>query len=306
MQSTKPVTRTRVLLTWVLMIVAVCGITTLFFLNGYHSPPPSADDADDTGAPHVGPLFHLIFFLVLGFMALAGAIAVYTVLYATCNFTFNFKQPAWNAMKAKSYILNIIVTVGLSLGIGFIVAAIASPTLRSLGLSPGMADMGPLLVALIGVQFVQLWVLIWSPVERRFIHKRLAAQGITAEQLRGAVLVGLSNPASGLGKRFAAIEEDMGALWVSPEALAFRGDVESFDLTRDQVVDAERRGDNRSVTMLAGIAHVVLHVRQPDGGIRQIRLHTEGCWTMGEKKRAMNALAETIEQWRQQGQVAVS
>ena len=156
------------------------------------------------------------------------------------------------------------------------------------------------MAVLILFQVMQLWVLIWSPVERRTIVKRLAALGITPAHLQGATLVGLSNPASGLAKRFAAIEEDMGALWITPQQLMFRGDVEQFDLNREQVVEIERRGDNRSTTALAGIAHVILHVRLPDGGIRVIRLHVEGLWTMGQKKKVMNKLAEAIAQWHAQ------
>lgn len=170
----------------------------------------------------------------------------------------------------------------------------------SLGLDPQLANMVPLIVVLILFQVMQLWVLVWSPLEKRIIVKRLATMGITPTHLQGATLVGLSNPASGLAKRFGAIEEDMGALWITSQQLMFRGDVEQFDLNRGEVAQIERRGDNRSTTALAGIAHVILHVRQPDGGIREIRLHVEGLWTMGQKKKVMNTLAEAINQWHSQ------
>jgi hypothetical protein len=147
------------------------------------------------------------------------------------------------------------------------------------------------------VQVLQLWVLIWSPIERRIITQRLAALGITPAQLKTAALIGLSNPASGLGKRFAAIEEDMGALWVGPEQLIYWGDVEQFGIKREQLAGMERRADNRSTTVLGGITHIILHVKQPDSSIRQIRLHTEGHWTMGQKRQAMDTLAEAIARW---------
>jgi len=155
----------------------------------------------------------------------------------------------------------------------------------------------PVMVMVVGVQIVQLWVLIWSPQEKRIIIKRLAVLGIMPAQLQSAALVGLSNPASGLTKRFAAIEEDMGALWVQPDLLMYRGDGEQFDLTRDQLAQMERKADNRSTSVLGGIAHVILHVRLSDGSIRQIRLHTEGHWTMGRKRKAMDALADAIARW---------
>jgi hypothetical protein len=90
----------------------------------------------------------------------------------------------------------------------------------------------------------------------------------------------------------------MGALWVVPDFLMYRGDSEQFDLTRGQVVQIERKADNRSTSVLGGIAHVILHARLPDNSIRQIRLHTEGHWTMGGKRKAMDALAEAIARWQ--------
>jgi hypothetical protein len=45
------------------------------------------------------------------------------------------------------------------------------------------------------------------------------------------------------------------------------------------------------------IAAVILRVRQADGSERQIRLHTEGLWTLSQKRRAMDKLAAAIEQW---------
>ena len=225
----------------------------------------------------------------------------YFAVILTGCFTFDYSRPVWNGVKGKKYVANIFVPVGLGLGLGFIVSAFLSPTLTALGLDEGMANMAPVIAVIIAFQVMQLWVLIWSPVEKRIIVQRLAAQGITAEHLRGATLVGLSNPASGLAKRFGAIEEDMGAMWVTPDLLMYRGDAEHWDLRRDQVAAIERKADNRSTTVLAGIAHVILHVQQSDGSLRQIRLHVEGLWTMGQKKRMMDALAEAINHWHAPG-----
>jgi len=55
--------------------------------------------------------------------------------------------------------------------------------------------------------------------------------------------------------------------------------------------------DTKSTTMLSGTAHVILHVRLAGGGARQIRLHNEGVWTMGGKKRASDELAARINEW---------
>ena len=89
----------------------------------------------------------------------------------------------------------------------------------------------------------------------------------------------------------------MGALWVGPEMLIYWGDGEQFSIRRDQVVQVERKADNRSTTMLAGIAHVILHVALPNGAVRTIRLHVEGLATMGQKRRTMDTLAAAINLW---------
>ena len=59
----------------------------------------------------------------------------------------------------------------------------------------------------------------------------------------------------------------------------------------------ERKADAMSVTMLSGTAHNILHVAMPDGSTRQIRLHDEGIWTMGGKRRAADAMAARIQEW---------
>ncbi len=245
-----------------------------------------------------GAIVHSIFFLFVGGFFLVWGVGSYlTVIFSDC-FTFNFRQPVWGEVKTRKFIANIIVTVLLALGTGFVLAALLAPVLTALGLDPGMANLLPVLVMVVGVQIVQLWVLVWSPVEKRIITKRLAALGITPAQWQSAALVGLSNPASGLAKRFGAIEEDVGALWVEPKLLMYRGDNEQFDLAREQLAQMERKADNRSTSVLGGIAHVILHVKQADGSVRQIRLHTEGQWTMGQKRKAMDALAEAIARWQ--------
>ena len=277
------------------MAGTIIAISTFFFLRAHTATAPE----EEAGAPPANSMFHAIFFLVFGIFTLGWGVIMYFILLNTCCFTFDFSRPVWKSVKVKQYIFNIFVLLGLSLGIGFILAAILSPVVAAVGLPPRQATILPVMAAVIGFQLIQLWVPIWSPMEKRMIVKRLGAMGITPAQLQGAMLVGISNPASGMVKRFGSIEEDMGALWAAPDRLAFRGDVEQFDLTRDQIAEIERRADNRSTTVLAGIAHVVLHVRLADGSIRQMRLHVEGQRTLGQKRRAMDELAEAIEHWSQ-------
>jgi hypothetical protein len=185
-----------------------------------------------------------------------------------------------------------------ALGLGFMVSAglgiFLGRTDDSLNVTPVMVTLGIVLVA-------KLWFLEWGPLEKKAITKRLEAQGITAAQLQAAFLVGLSTPSASMSKRFASIEEDIGALWVGPEQLVYYGDTERFAITRAQILQIERKADTRSTTMLGGIAHVILHVALVDGTERQIRFHTEGVWTMGRKREAMDSLGEAIVRWHEGG-----
>lgn len=278
---------------WLLMVVAIVFFVVIAFWWSHRSVPAEAPAEEPAGM-----LVHSVFFLFVGgFFLVAGLLSYLAVIFTGCV-TFRYDQPVWETVKGKKFIANIVVPVLLALGAGFVLAAFLAPGLRLLGLDAGMATMLPVMLMVVVIQVAQLWVLIWSPLEKRIILKRLAAQGITPAQLQSAALVGLSNPASGMAKRFAAIEEDVGALWIVPDFLMYRGDREQFDLTREQLAQTERKADNRSTSVLGGIAHVILHVKLPDGSLRQIRLHTEGQWTMGGKRQAMDALAEAIAGWQ--------
>ncbi|MGA3267395.1 MAG: hypothetical protein ABSE16_11285 [Verrucomicrobiota bacterium] len=294
--TTKPVSKSRVVLTWLVMIWMILVITVFFFVicdrHAFSHPP-----AEEPGRPP-STVLHVVVLLLTGGFFLAVGLVPYLAAVFTGGFTFDYSHPVWNAVKTKQYILTICVIVGVGLGSGFILAAFLLPILTALGLDSRMATMLPLIAAFVGIQVLQMWVQIWAPLERRTILNRLAARGITPAQIQGATLVGLSDPASGLTKRVGAIEEDMGALWVTPDYLMFRGDVEQLDISRSQIAQIERKVDSRSTTALAGIAHVILHVRLPDNSIRRIRLHVEGLWTLGRKKRAMEVLANAIAEWQ--------
>ncbi len=284
----KAPSKLRVVLMWLLM-PGVILFWVVFWLWKNHGHTA----ADDSAPGMVASVLSLFFG---GFFLVAGVAAYLAAVFSGC-FCFSYRRPVWQGAKVRLFLVNIVVTVLLGLGLGFVLAAFAKPVLLMAGIDTGLASMLPVMLMIGGIQMVQLWVLIWSPMERRLIVSRLKALGIQPAQLQNAFLVGLSDPASGLAKRFASIEEDMGALWVGPEQLIYWGDGEQFSIQREQIVEIERKADHRSTAMLAGIAHVILHVRLPDGSVRQIRLHVEGLATMGQKRRTMDALAEAINQW---------
>jgi hypothetical protein len=279
----------RVILMW-LMMVGMVFFWVVFWMWRNHGRA-SAPDASEPMA-----LVSVVSLIVGGFFLVIGVGLYLAATYSGC-FCFSFNRPVWQGVKVRMFLMNIVTTVLVGLGAGFVLQAFLRPVLLMAGLDPGTAAMLPVMAMIVGLQLLQLWVLIWSPMEKRLIVSRLAALGIQRAQLQNAFLVGLSNPASGFRRRFASIEEDMGALWVGPDQLIYWGDGEQFSIRRDQIVEIERRGDNRSTTMLAGIAHVILHVQLPDGTVRQIRLHVEGVPTLGRKRSTMNTLAEAINQW---------
>ena len=273
---------------WGIMIGNVAFWIGLFLWRG--SERPSAQEASTD-------LMHVLFMIIIGLFFLGiGVIGYFVVLLTQC-FSFDFKHPVWPGIKGKLFVANILVPLAASLGLGFALSSVLTPMLIARGVSSEIAGLIPVLGMVGVVQIVQLWILVWAPLEKRVIRKRLEAQGIVAGQLNSAVLVGLSDPASGMLKRFGMIEEDVGALWVGPEQLVYWGDRERFGISREQITRIERKADTRSTSLLGGIAHVILHVATPSGTERQIRLHTEGHWTMGQKREAMDRLGDVIEAW---------
>jgi hypothetical protein len=291
-RKNKPVPKSKVALTWFLMLAVFgamfVGITWFFQRDA--APPPQNDS--------VPTIFRSVFLLIVGgFFLMAGIVAYAGTILTNC-FTFNFKRPIYKELKVKIYFANIFVPLGWGLGFGFIIAAFVSPVLLMRGMDTALANILPVMGTIFFLQIAQMWFVIWAPLEKRLITKRLQALGITTQQLCGAFLVGISNPARSSFKKFGAVEDDVGGLWVGPDQLIYWGDAEQFAISREQILHIEQKADSGGTSMLGGIAHVILHVRMPDDTERQIRLHMEGCWTLGLKKKAMDQLAEAVLQWQ--------
>lgn len=282
--------KTKVALTWIAVVASMVAIYA-FWTWWFGRRPSSGSDESGPG---------IVFSVVMGFLGmifLVGGIGAYAATIFTNCLTFDFRRPVWNEVKVKIFFANILVPLGFALGLGFLLSALVSPALIAAGVNRGFANIGSVMGMIFVVQLVQLWILIWGPLEKRLITKRSSALGVTAQQLQGAFTVGISNPEKSSFKKFGLIEEDVGALWVGPEQLIYWGDREQFGLSREQITRIERRQDTGSTSMLGGVAHVILHVKQSDGSTRQIRLHNEGLLTMGQKRSAMEQLAQAIAQW---------
>jgi len=229
--DTKPQSKLRIFLLWGALLA--CILIAPVFLLWRASNKPAMGEAP-------GAVYSIVM-LVLAVLALAAGAAGYLAAIYTQCLTFNFSKPVWHEVKVKKYFANIIFPTLVMLGIGFTSSAIFTPMATQMGLPGQMGFMVPFFAAFALSQCVLIWVLVWAPLEKRVIEKRLAALGITPEQLSGGFYTGLSNPeVKGAGKRWYSIEEDMGMLWFTADQMIFWGDTEQFSLTRADIAQVER------------------------------------------------------------------
>ena len=288
-QTIRPVSKLKVFLLWSLLIGNLV-FWLLFWTWGHRNHAPAA--ADEPGSD----IGRAIFLFIVGCFFLVAGVGSYLLVIATNCLTFNFQKPFFNSYKGKLYLAKIIVPVLVSLGLAFILGAFLEPILTGFGLHGQITFLLPLFAGLIPLQIAQMWINIWAPVTRRLIAKRLAARGILPAQLQTALLTGISDPLRSSFKKLTLVEDDIGALWITSDRLMYWGDTDQFSILPGQIVELERRADSGSTSMLSGTAHVILHIQLPEG-VRQIRLHTEGHWTQGRNRKAMDNLASLISQW---------
>jgi len=285
--------------TW-LLIVGMVVFWIVFWAVYQKAHPARHPETTISFSGDKADLFaHVFIMIFLSVFALASGVGGYLAMTFTQGLTFNFNQPIWDALKAKMWFANLFVVLAVGLGIGFLASAFLTPVLTQAGVSSELAGFLPIMVSLGIIQLLFVWVLLWAPLEKRVIARRLAALGITPEQLKTGIYLGLSDPDQrSMSKRFAAIEEDIGMLWIAPDRLIYYGDTRQMNITREQLISVERLVDGRSTTALSGTAHVILNFHTPDGVLHRVRLHTEGVLTMGGKRAAMESLNARIEAWR--------
>src|SRR5439155_2816446 len=205
-QSATPPSKLRVALAW-LLAVGTIGLVVAYFIWRQQNRPAAVEDSVPT-------LFRSIFLIVIGGVCLAAGVVAYVVVLSTNCFTFNFDRQVWPGLKGKIFLANIFVPLPIAVGMGCLVGAVVSPMLIAAGVSSNMANFLPIIGSIFLLQIIQLWILIWAPLEKRIITSRLLALGLSQEHLATGVYLGLSNPAAGRLKRMGLIEENMGALWV--------------------------------------------------------------------------------------------
>ncbi len=247
------------------------------------------------------PLISNLFGIVLGFLFFGAAIFAYVIILVTNAFTFDFNRPFWSSLKVKLWFFNIAVLVLAAVGLGFFGRAILGPILAGLGLPVPLADIVPMIGALLVVQVALVWLNLWAPLEKACIRRRLEGYGVTRRSLDAGWLVGISDPATSSMKKMTAIEDDLGMLWLRDDQLAYRGDSQGFDVPRGDLLEVERAGDAASVQALGGAVHVILRFRGEGGAERRVRLHASGCWHMGAVKERLETMAARLEAWRVAG-----
>jgi hypothetical protein len=290
-QTRKRVSPLKVVLLWALMIG---NLLFWIWLWGFRGRPEAAPAQEAGSAGMIGFSIVLVF-LSLFFLGLGGL--AYFILLMTNCFTLNFTRPFLPAYKLKLYLAKIVVPLLISLGLGGLLSVAVTPVLRGLGLDSHLAWFLPMTGTVVIVQIVLIWVGIWTPIGKRLITNRLVARGISREQLREATFIGISDPTRSSFKKMTIVEDDMGALWITPQQLIYWGDSQDFSIRPDQLIQLERRGDAGSVSMLGGLAHIVLHISPAGGETRQVRLHIESEWTLMGARRKMEQLSQEIAVW---------
>jgi len=174
-----------------------------------------------------------------------------------------------------------------------------------MGLSSSPSFLLPMFGTFIVMQFLlMMWLQIWAPLEKRVIAARMAALGITPEQMQGGIPIGISDPTKSSFRKMTLVEEDIGVLWVFPEALMYRGESQKFDIPRERFTGMERKADAGSTSAYAGAVHVIVRFLDANGQERALRLHTEGDPTLRQKAKALDALTARIQSWIDQAPAA--
>jgi hypothetical protein len=282
------------LLIGLVMIVSFVG--TYLVIRSLTGPDQMSKSTEVPEGPRIVEYVALMF--LAGFFFLGAGALGYAVTLATRCFTFNFCKPFWNSVKKKLYVMNIVVTLLIGMGAAAFVSMVVTPILIVIGLSWPISSTAPLLGTFVLVQFLTVWINIWHPLEKSIVKRRLAVCGVSDEDIKRGICIGISDPAKSSFKKITMIEEDVGMLWLQEDELVYKGDTESFNISRNQLIEVERATDAGSMAAYCGNVNVIIRFRTNDGAERRTRLHSEGVWTMGSRAKASDSLAERLVCWK--------
>jgi len=279
-------------------LVMLVSFTAAFLLVRFLAGPRQVSEANEAPKGFAVIGYAVFIFFVGCFFSIVGA-ATYAVTLKTRCFTFDFTKPFWNSFKKKLYLMHIVVTVLVGSGAAAFASMIFTPILTLAGLPFGISTIVPFLSVFFLIQFLTIWINIWQPLEKSIVQKRLAASGISQQDIDRGMYIGISDPAKSSFKKMTMVEEDVGMLWLVDQGLVYMGDAGSLRIRRDQLIDVERVVDKGSISAYSGNVHVILRFRTNDGNERRVRLHSEGNWTIGRIAKASDALAEMLLRWKQ-------
>jgi hypothetical protein len=280
-------------------LIGLCmagGLAVGYMATGGWGGSQEASEPMERTASAIASLLAVLF--VTGVFFLGAGVALYGLTLATRCFTSDFSRPFWNSFKKKLFVMNIIVVTSASLGVAGFVGMAISPILVGLGVSVTTSVTATLIGTYIVVQLVTIWLIIWTPLDKLTIDKRMAARGIPEDFIGRGIRIGISDPAKSSMKKMTVVEEDVGMMWLGNAVLVYRGDNEDISIRRDQLIAVERAADAGSTSALFGNVNVIVRFVSDERVERRLRLHSEGGWTMGSRARASDSLAEELIRWK--------
>lgn len=281
------------LLGLVIVVSIAIGIWTSEGL--FHHPQPNSAGAGTASASMPGVA--IVLFMAMGlFFSFIGVLS-YVVVLATNCFTFRYDKHVWlTGFTFRLRLVNIVVPLFLLLGVGSMATVLFGSILALFGVPLKAAILIPFFCVLVPGQFFLAWFNIWAPMEKTLIRKRLSAIGITDEKMNEGIYAGISDPSVSSFKK-GLIEDDIGMIWLEPEALVYQGDAKRLEIRRGQLLQIERVVDKGSMAAYAGAVHVILLWQDESGVQKRTRIHVMNCYTLTGIARALDKIAEDLKRW---------
>ena len=267
-------------------VLVVCGGLPLY-LRGL---PPSAN----TPPTQLGGMI----MAMLGVIAFAFGALIYGIILLTCCFTFDFRFPIFATLKYRAWLANLVVGLFLQGGVAFVALPFLHPLLLSF-LPAQVAFIVAFFGPFVMMQFVMIWLMIWAPLDRMCIRRRMSAIGISPEQVKDGWYMGISDANRGTMKRFPSIEEDIGVLWLEASRILYYGDTQAWEVPHEKLLEIERKAEAGSTSAYFGGVNVIVRFLDAEGKERRVRLHPQGDWTRTMQTKRFNLLAERLTAWRE-------
>lgn len=286
---------------WLLLgLVILISVVIGFLISGglFHSPQSGAAGGR-TGAEGV-PAIAIILFMAMGvFFSFIGVVS-YVIVLATNCFTFKYDKPVWlTGFTLRLRLTNIFVPLFLILGIGSLATVFFGTILAIVGLPLKIALLLPFFCVLVPGQFFLAWFNIWAPIDKSLIRKRLSGIGISPERMSEGIYAGISDPSVSSFKK-GLIEDDVGMMWLEPDAIVYQGDARRLEIKRSQLIKIERAVDKGSMAAYAGAVYVILVWQDENGVQNRTRIHVMNCLTLTGIARSLDKLADALKRWQMQ------